>query len=336
MNRSRARFAPWLARLISKHMSVTYSQIASGGAAAISFNSLSFQSVDDTSIALASVWDDVESSLYGKVDKTLKDMLVKCKFRPRFYDTAQIAALWPYIGASPGKVFPGPVASPITWLSNNNDQITVASGIVGVMPTLELGVTGPILGECELWGVLPYGADPATANSYFTISTGAYGAPSVATTASLGQQEYTASWGAVAGFTSFQAQEKWTISHEVELTAIPIQGRTRAWRLKSYRTMAKCRPLGPTWAQIASATKNQGTGAGGGSQASASAATLLIGGTPGQNVSPIITIANAMIVADVGFDFGNEKLRNGEIGFISTNPGAVVNAGSAAAQLALS
>jgi hypothetical protein len=100
--------------------------------------------------------------------------------------------------------------------------------------------------------------------------------------------------------------------------------------------MAKCRPLGPTWSQIAVAAVNQGTGAGGGSQASTGAASLLIGGTSGQNVSPVITIANAMLVDEVGYVFGNSELRPGEVGWISTNPGAVIASGSTAAQLALS
>ena len=315
-------------------MAVTYAQLAAGGAAFATFNSQTIQFEGESTVDTALVTDVVETALLGKVDETRRDLIVRIAGRPCFYDTAALATMFPYIAASPGATYPGNTAKPAVWLSNNNDQITVASCIVGKMPDLELGVTGPILGPMELWGLIPYGVDPTTANSYYTIGTGSYSEPAVPSSASLGQQEFFASWGSVTGFGSFQAQEKWTISHELQLDPVVIQGRTRGFRLGSYRVMAKCRPLGPTWAQVAAAAANQGSGSGGGSQLSAGAQSLLIGGGSGQNVSPVVTIANAMLKT-AGYRFANKELRNGEIGFVSTLPVGVVASGSSTAMLQL-
>ena len=66
----------------------------------------------------------------------------------------------------------------------------------------------------------------------------------------IGQQEYTAVFGSVPGLTRFQAQETWTISHELEWSPVLIQGRTRAFRLLSYRALAKCKPADATMAAL--------------------------------------------------------------------------------------
>ncbi len=260
------------------------------------------------------VWDDVESALYGKIDKIYRDLVVKAKGTPRYYDTAALATMFPYLSAAPGTVFPGTSDVGCAFNSNNGDTVSLTSAIVGKMPDFMLGVGHPVLGEMEFWGVIGNGADTSSAAAYLSkASGGSYSNPAVPGTASIGNQEFTASWGSVAGFTSFQAQERWAVSHELDLQPVVIQGRTRAFRLVSYRAMAKCKPLGPTMAQIDAALGVQGTDAAGGNRGSANGASLVITGSSNMTV----TIGNAFMVSE-GFVFGSKPLRYGEVGWVSS------------------
>jgi hypothetical protein len=294
-------------------MSVTRSQIL-GGPAYAAFNSKNIQFASDTQIVFDEVWDDVEASLYGMIDKTQKDALVKAAGTPLFYDTAQITTLWPYLAATRGTLYPTGGDTACAWNSNNGDVVTLTSALVTKMPDLELGVEGAVLGPMEITGIIGNADDPSATAAYFSIATGeSYSNPAVPNTAVLGRQEFTAAWGSISGFGSFQAQDKWTVSHELKLEPVVIQGRTRGFRFDSYRCMAKCKPLGPTIAQINSALYMQGTGAAGGYRLSTNAANLVITGSS----SMTITIGNAGLVS-AGFMFGGKPLRQGELGWVST------------------
>ena len=92
-----------------------------------------------------------------------------------------------------------------------------------------------------------------------------------------------------------------------------IQGRTRAFRLVSYRAMAKCKPLGPAMAQINAALYAQGSGAAGGYRGGTNGANLVISGSSNMT----LTIGNAFMVSK-GFVFGSKPLRYGEVGWVSS------------------
>jgi hypothetical protein len=294
-------------------MSVTRSQLT-GGPAYANFNSQNIQFTEDSTVEIALVTDIISASLYGDVDEIYKDLVVKAVGRPLFYDTAALATMFPYLTGVVGTVFPGGTDKPCTWNSNNGDVITLTSALIGKMPELELGVDGPVLGRMEIWGVIGNGDNPGTANSYYTLQTGqSYSNPAVPNTAVLGRQEFTGAWGSIAGFTSFQAADKWTISHELKLEPVTIQGRTRAFKLVSYRVMAKCKPLGPSMSQVDAALVAQGSGAAGGVRLSTNSANLVITGSN----SMTVTLGNAALKT-AGYVFGGKPLRLGELGWVST------------------
>jgi hypothetical protein len=294
-------------------MSVTRSTLL-GGPCYAAFNSQNIQFAGDVAVDAPVVWDDVETALYGKIDKIYRDLIVKAKGQPRFYDTAALATLFPYIAGVPGTVYPGSTDVPCALNSSNGDTISLTSTIVGKMPDFVLGVGSPVLNEMEFWGVIGNNANPSSSTAYFSKSTGnSYNNPAVPGTAYLGNQEFTAAWGSVAGLTSFQAQDKWSVSHELDLQPVVIQGRTRAFRLVSYRAMAACKPLGPTMAQIDAALYAQGAGANGGYRGSTNGANLVISGSSNMT----ITIGNAFMVSE-GFVFGSKPLRYGEVGWVSS------------------
>ncbi len=294
-------------------MSVTRSTLT-GGPAYATFNGHTIQFAEDSTVETALVTDVIETSLYGTTDEIYKDMIVKATGRPLFYDTAALSTLFPYLSAAVGTTYPGSADVTCAWNSNNGDVVTLTSALIGKMPDLELGVDGPVLGRMEIWGVIGNGDSAGNGNSYYTLQSGqSYGNPAVPGTAMLGRQEFTAAWGSVSGFANFQAQEKWTLTHELKLEPVTIQGRTRAFRLGSYRVMAKCKPIGPTMAQIDAALYAQGAGAAGGYRLSANAANLVISGSSNM----IVTLGNAALKT-AGYVFGGKPLRLGELGWVST------------------
>jgi hypothetical protein len=307
-------------------MSVTVANL-SGGAAFLAMNSKNIQFESDCSLEMAPTTSVLASALYGKFDEIPTDLLIKFSGTPRYYDTGALSTMFPYTGTFPvpGTFYGGGnVAAGIN--SVNGDQFVLNNAMVGKMPELILGAEKVILGPMEIWGLIQSGQNPNNAGAYYTYNAGggscSFANPPLAGTALMGQQEYTAVFGAVPGLAAFQAQETWTISHELEWSPVLIQGRTRAFRLLSYRALAKCKPADATMSALVSALGMQGANATPGTRLSqlakaanggASFPSLAISGT--SNIT--VTLGNAALKT-AGFQFGSKPLRQGEIGFVST------------------
>jgi hypothetical protein len=305
-------------------MSIARSLLA-GGPAYVNFNGANIPLGEDSRLEIAPVNTVISGALYGEVDEAYTDLVVKGTGTPLTYDN--LAVLWPYLQPTIGQRIFGNSDTPFSWLSNNGDLITVTAGAVTKMPDLILSVDKPAIGPLELSGVVGSGLDPSHANAYYSIATGqAFSGPAVTTT-KIPRQKYTAAWGSITGFTSFQAQEGWTITHELKLAPVKIQGRTVDMMITSYRAMAKCRPAEPTMANIDAGLLAQGTAAVHGAKLSSLAADLVISGAQ----SMTVTVKNAALKG-AGFVFAGKALRNGEIGFVST---INVTSGTATAALVL-
>jgi hypothetical protein len=293
--------------------------LLTGGPAYVAYGSspVSFQLADDSKVETAMVTDVISAALFGKFDETYRDMIVRASGTPLFYDpSVTLGTFFPYISQANvpigGSIF-GTTDVPVTWTSNNGDNILIRACAVGKMPGLYLGVDKPMLGPLEIWGVVGTGLDPSSANSYYTVSTSnSFAAPAIPGTSVLGRQKWTAAFGSVTGFTSFQAQEGWEITHELELVPITIQGRTVDFHLASYRSMAKCKPTEPTMANIDAALKAQGSLVHGG-RLSTNAHDLVITGA----TSGVVTVKNA-VLKTAGYVFGAKPLRQDQIGFVGT------------------
>jgi len=321
-------------------MSVTVTNL-SGGAAFVAMNSKNIQFESDCSLEMARTTSVLSSALYGKFDEIPTDLLVKFSGTPRYYDTAAISTMFPYTGSFPvpGTFYGGGnVAASIN--SINGDQFVLNNAMIGKMPDLILGAEKVILGPLEIWGLIQSGQDPTNSAAYYTYNAagGSYtfGYPAVPSSAVLGQQEYTAALGSVSGLAGFQAQETWTISHELEWAPVVVQGRTRAFRLLSYRALARCKPADATMTALLACLGLQGSSATPGTRLSqlakaanggASFPSLSITGT--SNVS--VTLGDAALKT-AGFQFGSKPLRQGEIGFVTT---ADLSSGSPVAPLTL-
>lgn len=300
-------------------MSVARSTLA-GGPAHITVSSADIHLLDDAKLELAPSTQDIETSMYGVVDETVEDLVIKASGTPLEY--ANLAVLFPYLTFVKGQRIFGNADVPLVYKSNNGDVITLKATALTKMPSLFLGVDKPILGDAEWTAVLADGANPEDASSYFTIQTAQTYTPVAVTKGNIKRQRYSAVWTGIAGFTAFQAQDGWTIDFELKLEPVKIQARTVDMKIMNVRCMAKCMPQGPTMAQIDTALKQQGTGADAGHRLGASVADLVI---TGSGVSA--TIKNAALKT-AGFVFGGKPLRIGELGWVST---LVVSTGTATA-----
>jgi len=291
-------------------MSISRSTLTRGPASA-SFNSASFSFSGDSKIEIAPVTREVRAALYGKIDETVNDLAVKCTGTPLTWTS--LSVLFPYLAPAIGQRLYGDTDKPLVWSSNNGDVVTIANAAVTKMPELKLGVERDALGPVEFTGLIVNSGDPESAGSYYSIATNqSFTAPTLDVT-KLTRQRYSAAWGSFAGFANFQAQDAWTISHELDLEPVKIQGRTVDMVIAGYRCMAKCKPAEPTMANIDAALLLQGAGAKHGRRLSASSADLVI---TGQNLVSI-TLKNAALKS-AGFAFGGKPLRNGELGWVST------------------
>ena len=78
-----------------------------GGPCYAAFNGHNIQFVGDVPVEAPAVWDDVDTALYGKIDKIYRDLIVKAKGAPRYYDTAALSTCFLTSQRAPGTVYPG-------------------------------------------------------------------------------------------------------------------------------------------------------------------------------------------------------------------------------------
>lgn len=211
---------------------------------------------------------------------------------------------------------------------------TMVAGAMTKLPDIYLSAKKTMLGSMTIKGYRGLAAGWGTAGSMYTVvGTGGSVVDSTYSPQGIIVQPYTGAWGSITGFTNIDTEDGWTIQFNLK---------TKDWEVdtvgkvdvtfESLEVMAKCTPVGPTSAQIANATTYQSTvlstvgtvrgyslanptittaGSGG-----AFAPNLVITGADG---ATIIQLNQANIKTE-GFQFGNTKLRAGEIGWVATRP----------------
>lgn len=270
---------------------------------------------DDVNWEIVDESVDVDTSMHGDaIDEVTVNSMIKVTGTP-WGAWESLATLLPSAYTTPtiGSRIMGDADVPLVVTGTDGQILTAIATGITKLPDLYLGVDKTIFGQMEWTGVVGDAKDMQTADSLYTITSGAYSDSTFAKT-NFKQQLYTAAWGSKTGFTAFQAQEGWTLTHELKLEPIKMQSRIVDFKIIGYRLMAKCKPFGPTQAQIESQLKVQGTGADAGHLRSANAADLVITGASGAVVA---TLKNAGLKGG-NFVFGNKPLRNGEFAWVST------------------
>lgn len=297
-------------------MSVTRSTLVSGPCKIVRSGSTLFTE-GDLVIAPRLSLQDVATSMHGVVGASLDDVVYEATFTPcGVY--AYNSILFPYIGngsndseQKPGYRIMTDSDVPTVITGRDGGVYTLKASAITQMPDLFLGPTRSLFGPATITAVVANAANPEDADSFMSVGSGSY-SDATFNPSAIVRQRYTAAWGAVSGFTSFQAQDFWTVQSQLALEPVQVQGYTRDIRIRSLRYMAKCIPVGPTGAQIEAALRAQGSGAVEGRRQSGGAADLVI---TGSGVS--VTLKNAAL-REAGYVFGGVPLRNGEIGLETT------------------
>lgn len=314
-------------------MSLTRSGI-SRGAAKVTWNGATFFSRDAINLRALPQWTPLQTSVHGVIDQIRKDFTVKITLR-LWGAWENLSVLFPS-GATtpvPGTGIYSTTDLPLVILARNGDQITIHNAQITKLADLYLGVDDEIYAaDVEFTGVIADGKNPEDASAYYTIATGQSYTDTTFAKTNFKAQRYSAAWGAVAGFTAFQAEKGWRINWSYDLQpAYSANIGTYDMILQNFEGEARCIPIGqPTLAQLE-------TAANAGANASNLLGHLLSGGQTaaadlvitGSGAS--VTLKNAGIM-EHGYNFSTTATRIGEVAWKST---VGFTTGTAAARAAL-
>lgn len=282
-----------------------------GGSAATFFTNDSFE------VKLKPKTFEVKPQGFIQADVRDEDRVIEFDVTPDGrLNAAVIAALWPYLNYRPGQSLPTNSDQPFVAHGADTGKLTVLAAYVRKMPSLTLSAKKTAIGSAGFRGILANSMNPDDASSYLTYAaSGATFADSTFDLTQIVTQPYTAAWGSVTGFGAVVGEEGFQVDFELKTKEIPVDGLgTVVEVIESVGVMVKCKPVGPTAAQILAALYHQGTGARLGASRQALSASLAITGADGTTV---VTVPKATLV-EAGYRFGADVLRNGEIGWVGT------------------
>lgn len=267
---------------------------------------------------------EVQPQGYTQSDQRDSDRSVEWSLTPDGrWNTAMIAALWPYLNCVPGFSMPTNTDRPFVAHGADAGLLTVLAAYVKKMPSITLSAKKSMIGSVGFKGILGSDMDPDDADSYMTYAaTGGTLTDSGFSLAAIKTQPYTAAWGSVTGFGSFVGEDGFEVSFDVQSKEIPIDGLGSVVEVvQKVGVMVKCKPVGPTAAQILAALKFSGSGNTLGRSHAAGASALTITGAD----AVAVFTSPKMSLVEAGYRFGNDVLRNGEIGFVANmNPASGV------------
>ena len=279
------------------------------GPCTITDNSQVIYTEGDVVINVAIEERDINTSAHGNIDQLVLGAMAEISCTPvGVWTLGMRGVLFPSKFIAPtavgGRVFNGDNAVVI---NSATSKVTFPRCQLTQMPELNLGLKGNLFGEAKWTALRKDNTAMVTANSLYTHAAGDAAFDDFPTL--FDQVACTAAWGAVTGFTAMTAKEGWVLQHELDLAPIDVQGEIKDYRIKGYRAFARGLALEPTLVQRLDSLGVQGTGYAQGRRRSASAADLVISGT-GLSVT-----AKAADLKSAPFTFGNETLRNGDLGF---------------------
>ena len=199
---------------------------------------------------------------------------------------------------------------------------TVARTAVTKHPEIHLAAGKPLFGPITLTGILASGKKMGEAGAFHTLATAQADPGGAFALTDFVAGAWTGVWGAVAGFGGdgasdpVEAEDEWVIVPDIKYSPLPVQTQVRAYKLDSAAFMAKCRPYGPTQAQIEAAVGLNSSRILGSQFANPGYDLVLTGPTVGGGAKTA-TLKNADVYGE-GFEFGGTKLGNGEIGFVQS------------------
>jgi hypothetical protein len=296
------------------------------GPARCVFNGVSFYSRGNASLAVDRETFKVGSDAFGDFSTRSKDVMVKCGVTPDgIWAAGALPKIWPYGSTIPGTNIHGATDVPLVLHTSASELWTVVAAAITKLPDIFLGNSKTMMGAMEFTGVRKDASDFETADSLYTFaSTGGAFADATYASSALKVQTYTGVWAVVDGFHDFHTQDGWTISFDLGVDPVPLESIGSVMHLfQRVGVMAKCKPLGPTPAQIIAAQKIQGDGALGHGEELGQGDLVITG----KDASTVITLKNAGLVT-AGYQFGTNVLRQGELGWVANRSVALGTLGA--------
>jgi hypothetical protein len=296
--------------------------LLSRGPAVVTYGAATLYTNADILSRFGPVWNPVNTSMYGQVDKFIKDRVYKLPLR-LWGAWESLSVLFPSYALAPqaGASIFGSTATPLVILARNGDQITYNNAQITKLANLYLGVDSDlfaadveftcIIGNSSGTTMFP----PETANAYYTVATAQTYADSAFAKTNFKRVRFTGAWGALAGFTAVIPQKGFQISWELDARPLTCDGLGTVDFTIGENTLqgsCKCIPLQPTLAQIEAQMAAQGVQFG--TLLSNNVADLVLTGNGG---APVVTLKNAG-ATEHGYAFGIEPLRVGEITWMTT------------------
>jgi hypothetical protein len=307
------------------------------GPAKIVYDSVTYFTPDDITLAIDDGFVDVNSSMFGPhVDRLVVNPKVTVSFTPHALvgtgpaevtRAAAMAALIPaiftngfygtqYIGSGSEKTLQ-------IW-GSNGELVTISNAVISAPPALNFSADKPIFGACTITGICKTTSsdiDLGVANSLLDVAA-AQADPGLAFLGvpSYLQRRYRGALGSQTGFTEIWPEGGWTVSFNPQWRERQIQGLTVDFELVGMEIIASCVPVGPSMSQLINLL-----GVGGDNGASWAQGKLQTGQQSTHNLtivdpsdSSVPVTLNKPVIRSPGFRFGHENLRNNEIQFVST------------------
>mgnify|MGYP007083432269 FL=1 len=260
----------------------------------------------------------IETAPYGRIDERAVDAMIKISGTPDGrWSSAIRGILFPYLNPTIGADIFTASDVPLAIHDQNAHLHTVVAAALTKMPSLTLTPRETMLGDFEFTGIRGTGKDWDDADGLYTVATSGGSLTDTAfTVAAIKTQVYSGVWSGITGFSSaFYTVEGWTVDFDLQTTPIQVDEiGTIKQVLSSVSVMARCRPLGVSWANIEAALKIQGTGGARGRSLQAAGADLTI---TGADASTIIVLKSPNLKS-AGYKFGNAIVRDGELAWVGT------------------
>jgi hypothetical protein len=292
------------------------------GPAVVTYSGHNFYTNADVLSRFGPVWNPVNTSLYGQVDKFISDRVYQVPLQ-LWGAWENLSTLFPGYAMSPqlGASIFGTTATPLVILARNGDQITYANAQITKLANLFLGADSDLFAaDVEFTCVIGNSSgstmfNPEDANAYYTTATGQTYADGAFSKANYKRVRFTGAWGSIAGFTSVIPQRGFQVSWDLDVQPLICDGfGTVDFTIGEnvLQGTCKCIPIQPTMAELEAQVAAQGVPFG--SLLSANAADLTLTGNGG---SPVVVLKSAGIT-EHGYAFGIEPLRQGEITWTTT------------------
>jgi hypothetical protein len=296
--------------------------LLSRGPALVTYGGDTFYTNADILSRFGPVWNPVNTSMYGQIDKVLSDRIFKLPLR-LWGAWENLSVLFPSYAMAPqvGASIFGTVATPLVILARNGDQITYANAQITKLANLFLGADSDLFAaDVEFTCIIGNSSgttmfNPEDANAYYTTATGQSYTEGAFAKTNFKRVRFTGAWGAIDGFTSVIPQRGFQVSWDLDTRPLACDGLGTVDFTIGQNVLqgaCKCVPIQPTIAELEAQVAAQGVPLG--TLMSANVADLTLTGNGG---SPVIVLKSAGI-AEHGYAFGIEPLRQGEITWTTT------------------